>query len=186
MRVSSYCLASPMWLGGGLLQICSSWLLLGSINNSSAAVWLDIVSSFVVVVRLKPSHTFQSRGKKTPFMHVHEIKTSVAAAVAEQFCSMPVIQQRRSSTSLFGKSRLSSKCDKKNRWSLTWKLFVTVNIRLPDAICFFIMRIPGSSVTISSNATIKNGERQLVWQQLFSHFADFHDFQKWLPPNVHE
>ena len=27
-------------------------------------------------------------------MHVHEIKTSVAAAVAEQFCSMPVIQQR--------------------------------------------------------------------------------------------
>ena len=49
---------------------------------------------FVVVVRLKPSHTFQSRGKKTPFMHVHEIKTSVAAAVAEQFCSMPVIQQR--------------------------------------------------------------------------------------------
>ena len=153
MRVSSYCLASPMWLGGGLLQICSSWLLLGSINNSSAAVWLDIGSSFVVVVRLKPSHTFQSRGKKTPFMHVHEIKTSVAA-VAEQFCSMPVIQQREAVACL-EKVACHQNVTKKNRWSLTWKLFVTVNIRLPDAICFFIMRIPGGSGTISSsNATL--------------------------------
>ena len=94
---------------------------------------------------------------------------------------MPVIQQRRSVQACLEKVACHQNVTKKNRWSLTWKLFVTVNIRLPDAICFFIMRIPGSSVTISSNATIKNGERQVVWQQLFSHFADFHDFQKWLP-----